>query len=95
MSDTVTIDALCPFQLPNVITPNGDEFNQCFVIKGAGINEWNVRIYNRWGREVFSALNYQDEWCGDGLADGMYLYHISTQREGQLTEYKGWVQIMR
>ena len=31
-------------------------------------------IFNRWGNEVYFAKNYQNDWSGDGLTDGVYFY---------------------
>lgn len=56
--------------LPNVITPNQDAFNNEFVpIKMQGINTASIRIYNRWGQQVFSSTDLQDHtW--DGTSSG-------------------------
>ena len=42
------------FEIPTGFTPNGDGFNDTWVIGGAEylINA-NVQIFNRWGQRVF------------------------------------------
>ena len=78
--DSTSQNLLClNLEFPNVITPNGDDKNQYFVITGADMiasdgNPTNLRVYNRWGKKVFEADNYQNDWDGDNLADGVYYY---------------------
>jgi gliding motility-associated-like protein len=78
--DSTSQNLLClNLEFPNVITPNGDGKNDKFVITGADMiasdgNPTNLRVYNRWGKKVFEADNYQNDWDGDNLADGVYYY---------------------
>ncbi len=76
---------------PNVITPNGDSFNNRFVV-GNQRQGWELAIYNRWGEEVFRAKNYQNEWDGGDVPGGQYLY-IITSPNGETC--RGWVLVMR
>jgi gliding motility-associated-like protein len=53
------------FKLPEIITPNGDNLNDLFVIEF--INQFpnnTLTIYNRYGTEVFSAAPYQNDFSG-------------------------------
>ncbi len=76
-------------ELPNVITPNGDQLNDCFGLgTGAraaasacadGFRE--VQIFNRWGRLVFQSADPAFCWDASGVGPGTYFYHVSgTQR---------------
>ena len=83
---------------PNIITPNGDGFNDFLVIKGLdGIAypQSKMVIYNRWGTKVYESNNYQNDFDGKGLADGVY-YYIFTAR-GVLKEisHKSSLEILR
>jgi gliding motility-associated-like protein len=52
----------CEFIIPNVITPNNDGSNDCYVIKAdTSIEEddWSVEIYNRWGKQVYRVSRYK------------------------------------
>ena len=77
--------------IPNVITPNGDDFNQNFNLSGLDVKR--LEIYSRWGRLVYEANNYLDEWHGQNmhggeLPDSTY-YYIIYLRTGD--EKQGWV----
>ena len=84
-SDTVCVDMpSCPefqYRLPNVFTPNGDNFNQLFTpFPYLGVTEIKLEIYDRWGRMVFSTkdpdINWdgRDKTTGQPCSDGAYFY---------------------
>jgi len=52
--------------IPQVITPNGDGFNDLWIIRNIGYYpNAEVHIFNRWGQEVFSTKNLADNpWDG-------------------------------
>lgn len=72
----VVVDAGCQVIIPNVITPNGDGMNDRFHIDGIAGRENFVQIWNRWGQEVFSASNYQNNFMAKDLSDGTYFYFV-------------------
>jgi gliding motility-associated-like protein len=53
-----------PIIVHNVLTPNGDSFNEEFLIENITDNicypENTVEIYNRWGVLVFETKNYNN-----------------------------------
>ena len=75
-------------QLPNGFTPNGDAFNDFYVIRGIQGYEGNqINVFNRWGSLVYSAKDYQNNWDGtsnDGnlLPDGTYFIVVNLNKEG-------------
>ncbi|MBH8560031.1 gliding motility-associated C-terminal domain-containing protein [Hymenobacter negativus] len=78
-------------QIPNVITPNGDNQNDVFKVSTAGTLS-KLEIYNRWGRKVYEQANYQNNWGGDNQPAGVY-YYLLTSSNGAQT--KGWIEIVR
>lgn len=84
---TVTVDNVLP---PNVITPNGDGLNETFVLDKANIG-WKLKIYNRWGTEVFSADNYDNNW-GNKAEPAMYYYYL-TSPDGDTC--RGWIHVLQ
>lgn len=84
------------FFIPNVITPNGDGKNDDFVIVGLELfKNVELRIFNRFGYEVYRAENYRNDWNGKGLSDGTYFYYIKIEDEnGQTHSNKGYVTIL-
>lgn len=52
--------------IPNVITPNGDGYNDRFVIQGLSDNS-SLKIFDRYGKLVYENDNYQNDWDGSDL----------------------------
>ncbi len=52
-------------------------------------------VFNRWGKKVFEVDNYQNDWDGDGLNDGIYFFLLSCKGAYQDKVYKGSVMIIR
>lgn len=50
--------------IPNVFSPNGDGQNDILFIRGDGIREVEIIIYNRWGEKVFEGTNINSGWDG-------------------------------
>jgi len=74
-----TVDTIVsiPIIVPNVITPNGDGVNDYFKITGLeNYPNSSINVFNRWGTEVYSNANYQNDWKPD-LTDGTYFYIIN------------------
>jgi hypothetical protein len=78
--------------IPNIFTPDNDpdKKNEVFLIRNLAPNSKLV-VTNRWGNEVFSSNNYNNSWNGNGVADGVYFYRLSSGGK----EYSGWVEILR
>jgi hypothetical protein len=56
MSDTVCIDSdTCGgYRLPNVFTPNGDDYNDYFIpYPYSSVEKIDLQIFNRWGMLVY------------------------------------------
>jgi gliding motility-associated-like protein len=92
VTDTVRVPRDTSVYIPNVFTPNGDDYNENFVILNLPANS-KITIANRWGKEVFSSSNYQNNWNGEGTADGIYFYTL--QMSNPRKRITGWVEIMR
>lgn len=73
--------------IPNVITPNNDGKNDVF---NTGLSGSALVIYNRWGRRIFEASPYQNNW-GNGIENGVYYYLLTTPGG---TQCKGWIQVL-
>lgn len=93
-ADTIEVDFLdCPGMIPNVFTPNDDSFNETFVIEHVAGRAWQLRVFNRWGKQVYAADDYQNDWDGEGLSAGVYYYSLKNQQLDR--EYQGWVHLLR
>ena len=94
LTDTIRVQFLdCPGEVPNVFTPNNDGKNDRFIIPNIEFLSWHLAISNRWGKQVYEAEPYQNDWRGEGLPSGLY-YYLLTNRQIK-RRLKGWVQIIR
>jgi gliding motility-associated-like protein len=83
---TVTVTECDPLLVwvPNTFTPNGDEFNTTWgaTVSGpADLQDFRMRVFNRWGELVFESRDYTDGWDGTyalrPAQDGAYTYQVS------------------
>lgn len=68
--------------VPNTFTPNGDGFNDTWIIRNSEVYpKMQVRVYNKWGKELFKSVGYPEPWDGsyDGspVQTGTYYYTIN------------------
>lgn len=84
--------------IPNIITPNGDGYNDKFVIENllvGGYETKKIRIYNRWGGLVYKSDDYQNDWDGGDLSEGTYYFTLEAL--GLIRDYitQGTITILR
>ncbi|MEX1239287.1 MAG: gliding motility-associated C-terminal domain-containing protein, partial [Cyclobacteriaceae bacterium] len=92
-SSILSFDFKHPVTIPNIITPNGDEFNQYFHITKIELyRNSELTIMDRWGKEVFHAVNYHNDWDGGGQSSGVYFYILDLKRGNKV--YKGSLTIL-
>lgn len=77
---------------PNVITPNGDPLNEFFKIDERLIGS-RIKIFNRWGKEVYFSSNYQNDWNAEGQNPGTF-YYILEENCSQ-KKLKGYIQVLK
>ena len=54
--------------IPGGFSPNGDNVNDVFVIRGTSSSEnTKLTIYNRWGNKVYEASPYNNDWDGNNM----------------------------
>ncbi len=62
-------------QVSNVITPNGDGKNDSWKIDNIELYPGTqVKIFNRFGNEVFKSDDYQGDWQAENLPSGTYFF---------------------
>jgi gliding motility-associated-like protein len=85
--------------MPNVFSPNGDGFNETFKPSIQDINEienYNLKIFNRYGQLLFTSENALVGWDGKNYNTGTY-YFICTYKEKEKL-YKtvsGYLELLR
>jgi gliding motility-associated-like protein len=94
-TDTTSADYVIANEIavPNSFTPNGDGKNDFFVIKGLeGFPESDLKVFNRWGSEVYDSNAYQNNWDGGDSPDGVYYYVLRLKNAQEL---KGDITLKR
>lgn len=82
--------------IPNVITPNGDGYNDFFVIQGIEQCDRNrLIIKNSSGSIVFQTINYQNNWGAANVTNGTYFYQFVYSIHGIEETRAGTLTIMR
>lgn len=56
------------FVLPNIFTPNADGINDVYDPGVKKMRQFEIKIYDRWGSEVFSSNDIANKW--DGTRNG-------------------------
>lgn len=98
--DNNGVGDVCDGLLVNdVLTPNGDGSNDTWMI--LNIEKFPnaiVKVFNRWGNEVFSIKGYNNDWNGISdsgskkLPTGSYFYQIDQYGNGE-TILHGWIYL--
>ncbi len=88
--------------IPNVFSPNTDEYNDYFYAKTIGIKSFKMEIFNRWGQLVFETTDpsetkgWDGNYNGSQCAEGVYFYHIYAKGvNGKEFNYRGSVTLVR
>ncbi len=80
-------------------TPNGDGINDTWRL--VNINLYPnavVTVFNRWGRQIFKAYGYANNWNGvpkgksKKVPPGSYYYQVDLEGDGKI-DFKGWLYI--
>jgi len=84
--------------IPDAFTPNGDGLNDSFGVKGEGIQNFTLSIFNRWGEQVFVCHNARQQWDGTyqgkPAEGGTYVYRFLASGKGA-KERTGSVTLIR
>jgi gliding motility-associated-like protein len=99
----VVLDPLCNEEtvfIPDAFSPNGDGRNDVLQVYSNFIESMELRIYNRWGEEVFVAFDQNTWWDGTykgkELAPDVFGYYLRVVcipnkpyfRKGNITLFK-------
>lgn len=72
--------------VPNAVTANGDNLNDQFGWADVFVQEFEMRVYNRWGEQVFESTDKNAKWSaayksGELTYSNVYFWVVT---------YKGW-----
>ena len=85
--------------IPNTITPNGDNYNDTWVIENLDLySNATVKIFNKWGNEIYTSGQAYTPW--DGTFNGNPLpsevyYYIIELNNSEENKYTGTLTIIR
>lgn len=101
-SDMIQIEGIPYGFVPNVFTPNNDNVNEFFKIRGEYIKSSSMLIFNRWGGLMFDGNDATIGWDGINKQNGTpcdngtYMYVIKMILEnGKDYLFKGNVSLFR
>jgi gliding motility-associated-like protein len=88
--------------VPSSFTPNGDDKNEVFYVVGENISfdDFELAVYDRWGREMFYSKNPLNGWDGSVLNSdqkappGSYVYSLRYRNGNQDVEEKNGIVIL-
>lgn len=87
--------------VPNTFTPDGNRHNHTFWVSSIGIEEFHIRIFNRWGELMFEAKDKTFEWDGSYggvlVPDGVYVWKMeyTTVNDADTQVKTGHVTVLR
>jgi gliding motility-associated-like protein len=98
-----TIDLVlntCAIALPDAFTPNADGLNDEWkpLINtdcDADIDNYLLRIFNRWGEVVFTTHDKNETWKGINNDIGTYVYYLQYDDKKRTQIKQGSVELIR
>ncbi len=87
----------CKAFVPNLLTADGNGVNDQFEISTkCPTRSFRLKIFNRWGQEIFSTENPSEKWDAKATTFGTYFYILDIQYEDNSSEsLKGWVNVVK
>jgi gliding motility-associated-like protein len=87
--------------VPQAFTPNNDDNNDFFIVRGADIKELHFIVWDRWGEKVYetkdpNALGWDGTYNGKELTPDAYAWYLTaTCGNGQVYTNKGNVTLLK
>lgn len=87
--------------IPNAFSPNGDGLNDEFFLSSRLITDFEIQIFDRWGKLMFGSEDMNFRWNGkdtggEDAPEGVYAYKIqATGYDGKAIVRSGTITLMR
>jgi len=107
-ADSARVIEHCPATIfiPNTFTPNGDGVNDIFLPQGKSIATMVLRVFNRWGEQLFESddptLGWDGTYMDEIVPDDVYVWRLEyafyTDKEGTIgftQNQLGHIQVLR
>jgi len=72
--------------IPNAFSPNGDGINDIFKPSANDLDDYELRIFNRWGEQMFSTTDPSIGWNGSNSGSD---YFVPSGAYAYLVKYSG------
>ncbi len=105
-ADTVTIPIIIEeaftMYIPSAFTPGKDGINDEFLCYGEGFTDFELRIFNRWGEQLFFTTDKNKGWngrkhnVGEIVEGGTYIYQVQVMDfEKHPHKFRGQVNLIK
>ena len=96
----IEVDPSTNLYVPNIFSPNGDGNNDIYLVRGKGVEQFHLAIYNRWGQMIFESEDIEKGWDGtkDGtpLNQGVFVYKLNViMYDGDTYKQTGNITLVR
>jgi gliding motility-associated-like protein len=88
------------YTIPSGFTPNGDGLNDFFYVRGGPFSEYELRVFNEWGNQVFISNDQNTKWDGTFKSSdqpgGTYIYIFNGKTSsGEELKLNGEINLIR
>lgn len=104
-SNEILLDSLAEYEcgeifVPSAFSPNGDGRNDTLKVYGNCIIQMELKIYDRWGEQVFEsneqAIGWDGNFRGKPFNTDVFVYYLKAEeKDGSVVKLKGNVTLMR
>jgi len=96
----IEVDPTSNIYVPNIFSPNDDGNNDVYKVRGKGIDQFHLSIYNRWGQLVYESNDIDEGWNGNKggkmLNQGVFVYKLNiTMKNGEEYNQSGNITLVR
>ncbi len=82
--------------IPNTFSPDNDNINDVFKITTVSkIDDFGLLVFSRWGTLLYSFKDQYDQWDGDNLPIGVYVYKVKGRIGRNRIDRMGNVNLVR
>lgn len=98
---SINVTKFVAIWVPNAFTPNGDGHNDELYVVPRLITDFNIQLYDRWGKLIFQSDDMNFRWdgnagSGEALPEGVYTYIINAvDFDGERVKEGGTITLFR
>lgn len=97
---SVNVTKYVAIYVPNAFSPDGNDLNDQFYVVPRLITDFDILIYDRWGKLVYQSSDQNFRWDGDfggqPLPEGVYTYMIeAVEIGGEQIKKAGTITLVR